>query len=329
MGLSRRFLFCWIRCGWAWIGLSAATLGAVAVSAQDLPSAAVAVAEAPDEGDTGQSESIDEAAGAVAYQGHYKIPYKLTFKVPLHELLFDAKSPRGSVAEESSVPQHEWYSAKVKQKWGSWGVPVRRFDCPPQVLAKPVEWRRERVIAAATRFIGYEYQHHHVPDWDPPAGWPWKRCCAGRSHESAVHLRRAPCPDDRSPGRSRRRVVRDARQGARAGGPPLHFEHRSDEGHARHHVGGPLRREPRRRAAGDRFNRRPDQGFKRPCDPLRNPPSSVQGGELVSPLFFPRPPLGEVSGTISGTPSPLAEPRGAWDRSRAEGCSRVGAATHA
>jgi hypothetical protein len=36
-----------------------------------------------------------------------------------------------------------------------------------------------------------------------------------------------------------------------------------------------------------------------------------------------------VSGTISGTPSPLAEPRGAWDRSRAEGCSRVGAATHA
>ena len=181
MGLSRRGLFCWIRSGWEWIGLSAAILGAVAVSAQDLPSAAVAAAEAPDEGDTGQSECIDESAGAKAYRGPYKSPYKLTFSVPLHDLLFDAKGPRGSVAEESSVPQQQWYSAKVKQTWGSWGVPVRVFDCPPQVAAKPVEWRRERVVAAATRFIGYEYQHHHVPDWDPPAGWPWQKCCAGRN----------------------------------------------------------------------------------------------------------------------------------------------------
>ena len=181
MGLSRRGLYCWIRSGWEWIGLSAAILGAVAVSAQDLPSAAVAAAEAPDEGDTGQSECIDESAGAKAYRGPYKSPYKLTFSVPLHDLLFDAKGPRGSVAEESSVPQQQWYSAKVKQTWGSWGVPVRVFDCPPQVAAKPVEWRRERVVAAATRFIGYPYQHPPVPDWDPPAGWPWQKCCAGRN----------------------------------------------------------------------------------------------------------------------------------------------------
>jgi cell wall-associated NlpC family hydrolase len=79
------------------------------------------------------------------------------------------------------VPHQEWYSPKVKQKWGSWGVPPRKFDCPPQVAGKPVEWRRERVVAAATRLIGYEYQHHHVPDWDPPAGWPWQQCCAGRN----------------------------------------------------------------------------------------------------------------------------------------------------
>lgn len=132
-------------------------------------------------GDPGESESIDEAADAKAYTGPYQSPYKLTFKHPLHDLLFDAKGPRGSAAEESSVPHQEWYSPKVKQKWGSWGVPPRKFDCPPQVAGKPVEWRRERVVAAATRLIGYEYQHHHVPDWNPPAGWPWQQCCAGRN----------------------------------------------------------------------------------------------------------------------------------------------------
>jgi len=158
----------------AWIGCWTPLWAQVAPQAD-------AVGEAADEGDTGQSESIDESAGAKAYQGPYKSPYKLTFSVPLHELLFDAKSPRGSVAEESSLPPREWYSPTVKQKWGSWGVPARRFECPPQVQGKPVAWRRERVVAAATRLIGYQYQHHHVPDWDPPAGWPWQKCCAGRN----------------------------------------------------------------------------------------------------------------------------------------------------
>jgi cell wall-associated NlpC family hydrolase len=37
------------------------------------------------------------------------------------------------------------------------------------------------VIATAMRLAGYGYQHHHVPDWDPPAGWPWKETCVGRN----------------------------------------------------------------------------------------------------------------------------------------------------
>ena len=40
---------------------------------------------------------------------------------------------------------------------------------------------RERVIAAAARFIGYGYQHHHIPDWDPPEHWPWKETCVGHN----------------------------------------------------------------------------------------------------------------------------------------------------
>ena len=39
--------------------------------------------------------------------------------------------------------------------------------------------RRQRVIAVALRYRGYGYQHHHIPDWDPPPEWPWKPTCAG------------------------------------------------------------------------------------------------------------------------------------------------------
>ncbi len=40
-------------------------------------------------------------------------------------------------------------------------------------------WQRERVVATAARFVGYGYQHHHIPDWNPPADWPWKETCVG------------------------------------------------------------------------------------------------------------------------------------------------------
>jgi hypothetical protein len=40
-------------------------------------------------------------------------------------------------------------------------------------------------VAAAARFIGYEYQHHHIPDWDPPDDWPWKQCCGAR-HDKGI-----------------------------------------------------------------------------------------------------------------------------------------------
>ena len=139
-----------------------------------------AIQKGPGEGDRGGSEEIDEAADATPHDGPYKSPYELTFKAPLHELLFDAHGPRGNPHEQSSIPIGQWYSRHVLKDFGSWGVPAREFDCPPAVAGKPVQWRRERVVAAAARFIGYQYQHHHVPDWDPPPDWPWQSCCARR-----------------------------------------------------------------------------------------------------------------------------------------------------
>jgi len=135
----------------------------------------------PGEGDGGESEEIDEAADAKPHDGPYKSPYRLALKAPLQQLLFDLNEPRGSAAEQSSLPVHQWYGPQVRREYGSWGAPARMFDCPPQVGDRPAEWKRERLVAAAARFIGYEYQHHHIPDWSPPAGWPWQHCCAGHN----------------------------------------------------------------------------------------------------------------------------------------------------
>ena len=132
------------------------------------------------EGEPGEGEEMNDTAGAKAYDGPYRSPYTLHLKYPIEQLLFDARTPRGSAGEESNVPEKEWYSEETRKKYGAWGVTVRQFDCPPEVREKPADWKRERLIAAASRFIGYEYQHHHVPDWNPPQGWPWNKCCAGK-----------------------------------------------------------------------------------------------------------------------------------------------------
>ena len=123
---------------------------------------------------------MDEAGDAKPYRGEYRSPYSLKFKHPIEQLLFDRHGERGSVGFESSTPEREWYSDEVRRKFGGWGVEPRKFDCPAEVREKPADWKRERIIAGASRFIGYQYQHHHVPDWNPPEHWPWNKCCAGR-----------------------------------------------------------------------------------------------------------------------------------------------------
>jgi cell wall-associated NlpC family hydrolase len=138
--------------------------------------------EGEQRGDTGESEEVDEATDAKPQKGDCKSPYSLKFKYPIEQLLFDRHSERGSVAFQISTPEREWYSEAVRKKSGGWGVEPRKFDCPPEVREKPADWKRERIIAGASRFIGYDYQHHHIPDWDPPKDWKWNKCCAG--HQS-------------------------------------------------------------------------------------------------------------------------------------------------
>jgi cell wall-associated NlpC family hydrolase len=120
--------------------------------------------------------------GREAEHARYKSPYHLAFTFKREELIGDLlNSERGDPRRESSTAHEHWYSEKTRHKFGAWGPEQRRYIKLPGVDEKPVEWKRERVLAVGSRFIGYEYQHHHVPDWDPPQHWPWKHCCAGHN----------------------------------------------------------------------------------------------------------------------------------------------------
>lgn len=117
-----------------------------------------------------------------AASGPYSSPYEVRYSHPVAELVGDIEhGPRGNIHDESEVPFAQWYSKPVRSKWGSWGPPARPYPAPNGVAGKPAEWQRERVIAVAMRFRGYEYQHHHVPDWNPPSDWPWKEVKSGHN----------------------------------------------------------------------------------------------------------------------------------------------------
>lgn len=122
--------------------------------------------------------SADEARGQE--REAYRSPYRVEFSYPLGELIGDLeRTERGDHRLQAEIPFRQWYSARTLERWRAWGPPAREYPPPPGVAEWPVERKRERVIAVAMRFRGYAYQHHHIPDWNPPADWPWLKSCAG------------------------------------------------------------------------------------------------------------------------------------------------------
>lgn len=114
--------------------------------------------------------------------GAYHSPYSVQFNTPVADLLADIdRAERGNPERESSVPHREWDSERVRRHYGGWGPPARHYPAAEHALEQSAEWKRERTIAVALRFIGYGYQHHHIPDWEPPRQWPWKTTCVGHN----------------------------------------------------------------------------------------------------------------------------------------------------
>lgn len=115
----------------------------------------------------------------------YHSPYSVSFSFPLEKLLApDTIPPRNSPRMESKTPHEDWYSSRIQHKYGAWGPEPLRFPPPYEGFefsnADP-QWMRERLVAVALKYVGLPYQHHHIPDWDPPSRWPWKEVAYGRN----------------------------------------------------------------------------------------------------------------------------------------------------
>ncbi|MDZ4404656.1 NlpC/P60 family protein [Prosthecobacter sp.] len=103
----------------------------------------------------------------------YQSPYKVDFTFKEEELISDLlKGPRADWKDQASVPFRDWYDPGNQRRWTHWGPAAKHFNPPAGLATKSPEWSRQRVIATGLRFAGYSYQHHHIPDWEPPADWP-------------------------------------------------------------------------------------------------------------------------------------------------------------
>lgn len=128
--------------------------------------------------------SISLTAHEVAARrvGEYSSPYRLRFRHPVADLAsIDRIEPRSSTREQAAVPHREWYGEPVERRYGAWGPPARQYPAPPGLERRDATWLQDRVLLSASRWIGYPYQHHHIPDWEPPARWPWIKVAYGRN----------------------------------------------------------------------------------------------------------------------------------------------------
>jgi cell wall-associated NlpC family hydrolase len=122
------------------------------------------------------------ASGQQPARSAADVPYRLEYAGSIADLTGDLDhSERGDPLRESSLPHSHWYTAQTRRRFGAWGPEPRVYAPLADLGRAPVEWQRERVVATAARFLGYGYQHHHTPDWNPPSGWPWKETCVGHN----------------------------------------------------------------------------------------------------------------------------------------------------
>lgn len=121
---------------------------------------------------------VRTASGEAAYRS----PYEFKTTVPVEELrAVDRKPPRDNPKLEASIPVDLWYSDATKKKFGAWGPRPRNYPLIDGFETLTPSWKRQRVLAVAQGLIGLPYQHHHIPDWEPPQDWPWKTVAYGKN----------------------------------------------------------------------------------------------------------------------------------------------------
>jgi hypothetical protein len=123
---------------------------------------------------------VDAVVAQTATSSKYPSPYRIRFSYSEKELIGDLAQGRGNPQLSSELPFAAWYAPATKTKYGAWGPPSVHFPAP-KLPRNDADFLRQRVLAVALKFQGYGYQHHHLPDWDPPADWPWKEVGAGKN----------------------------------------------------------------------------------------------------------------------------------------------------
>jgi len=122
---------------------------------------------------------IAASNGRLAQVPLYQSPYTVNFTLPQSLLTYDFDGRASSA--ESGLPFASWFNLS---SFGS-DVANQQFGPLPTQYPQPSpalppgtslnQWRRERVVASAMKFLGHYYQHHHIPDWNPgfEPNWPW------------------------------------------------------------------------------------------------------------------------------------------------------------
>jgi len=134
---------------------------------------------------TAATTRLASSDGAIYATSSYVSPYSLNFTVPFESLTADFnQAPRNDVGFQGQAPPpSEWYNlnAYTPQEPAAWG-PTQNFYPPPAVPGNnTVAWRRQRVLAVAQSLLDLDYQHHHIPAFDPSGipGWPWNHVESG------------------------------------------------------------------------------------------------------------------------------------------------------
>lgn len=128
------------------------------------------------------ANSVYQNSSTIEENSGYVSPYSLNFSVPKEDLTFDfGESPRNDWKLEAEMPYSDWYTEKTKDEFGSWGPHAAQYPAVQDLNKKGKIWIQERLVATAEKFIGYHYQHHHIPDWLPPLNWPWKNVSFGQN----------------------------------------------------------------------------------------------------------------------------------------------------
>ena len=128
---------------------------------------------------SGETDSGDAALVLLGFGPMpYHSPYRFRFTVPAESLIPDMAGSRGVVTNWANVSYSNWYSTSTRNTYGSWGPRCKAMSQPTaDILGWPLELRRQRLFAFAERYLGFAYEHHHLPEWDPPADWPWDQVC--------------------------------------------------------------------------------------------------------------------------------------------------------